>query len=117
MRIRFFRHIILLFSFLSLGLFSHAGLKIETAISASSKVVLDIAKTPAPAPHSELDLVKHEVTTTCYHLVQKKLFTPAALQIEAGGHIPVPSESLFIKNSLLLIKTYLFCIYPFHHFW
>ncbi len=113
MRIRKIDHIILLFSFISIALFSSPRAQAETIISASAKITRNQAS--QQSPHTEMELVKQEVTSACHNTIHKKLFILAAIQIEASDHDAV--ESLFIKNSLLLIKSHLLFNYPFHHFW
>lgn len=115
MRIKSIRHIILLFSFLSIGLFSSQCVQAETLISASKKVTLTQAS--PQLPDTKMEVIKQDVTSVCHNSMQKKIFVLASLSATTNNHYHIAEESFFIKRSLLLVKRYLLFNYPFHHFW
>ena len=68
-------------------------------------------------PHSELEGTHFHLTTTGHTLIQKNVvpfyLLPASVFYNPGSSL----ENFQIKKLSLLIKDYLFHIYPSHNFW
>jgi len=69
------------------------------------------------SPHTEMEGTHFHLTTTGHTLIQKKVLPfyllPAPLFNNSGNSL----ENFEIKKLSLLIKDYLFYIYPSHNFW
>ena len=68
-------------------------------------------------PHTELEGTHFNLSTTGNTLIQKTVtpFSLLAASVFYDGCISL--ENFQIRNSSLLIKDYLFHIYPTHNFW
>src|SRR4030095_6154350 len=68
-------------------------------------------------PHSELEGTHFNLLTTGHTLIQKIVVPPYLLAASAFYNKCISLENFQIRNSSLLIKDYLFYIYPTHNFW
>ena len=76
-----------------------------------------IAYQERQAPNDDLETVQHSAAVNGHATVQKN-FSSCSLLLIAAHHQPgIVVQNLVIKTSSLLIKDYLFHIYPSHNFW
>jgi hypothetical protein len=68
-------------------------------------------------PHSELEGTHFNFSTTGYTLIPKIVVPPYLLAGSVFYNSCISLENFQIRNSSLLIKDYLFHIYPTHNFW
>jgi len=68
-------------------------------------------------PHSELEGTHFNLSTTAHTQIQKIVVPPYLLASSVFYNTCISLENFQIRNSSLLIKDYLFHIYPTHNFW
>jgi len=68
-------------------------------------------------PHTELEGTHFQLSTTGHTLIQKTVVPLYLLPKSAFHNFCISVENFQIKKSSLLIKDYLFHIYPTHNFW
>lgn len=68
-------------------------------------------------PHSELEGTHFNLSTTGHTLIQKTVTPFYLLPASVFYNTYISLENFQIKKSSLLIKDYLFHIYPTHNFW
>jgi hypothetical protein len=69
------------------------------------------------SPHSELEGTHFNLSITGHTLIQKIVVAPYLLAASILYNSCISLENFQIRNSSLLIKDYLFHIYPTHNFW
>ena len=68
-------------------------------------------------PHTELEGTHFNLSITGHTFIQKIVVSPYLLAASVFYNTCISSEKFQIRNSSLLIKDYLFHIYPTHNFW
>ena len=68
-------------------------------------------------PNAELERVHPPTVPAGQTALQKNLVLPGLLPLASFYQQRIAAESSFIKASSLLVKDYLFFIYPYHNFW
>jgi hypothetical protein len=69
------------------------------------------------APHTELEGTHFHLTTIAHTLIQKNVVPFYQLPVNVFYTISVSLANFQIRKMSLLIKDYLFHIYPSHNFW
>jgi len=82
------------------------NLKTETLFQQSEK-----------SPHTELERTNFNLSATGYTFIQKNVASFYLLPASVFHSRYISLENFQIKRSSLLIKDYLFHIYPTHNFW
>ena len=72
---------------------------------------------PEEGPHSELEGTHFNLATPGYTFIQKTVASFNLLPASVFYTTCISLENFRIKRSSLLIKEYLFQIYPTHNFW
>jgi hypothetical protein len=68
-------------------------------------------------PHTELEGTHFNLSTTGYTLIQKNIVPVYLLPVSVFYNTSISLANFQIRESSLLIKDYLFHIYPTHNFW
>jgi hypothetical protein len=76
-----------------------------------------LSQQPEKSPHTELEGTHFNLSTTGYTLIQKTVVPFYLLSVSVFYNPCISLENFQIKRSSLLIKDYLFHIYPTHNFW
>ena len=69
------------------------------------------------SPHTELEGTHFNLSTTGYTLIQKNIVPVYLLPVSVFYNTSISLANFQIRESSLLIKDYLFHIYPTHNFW
>jgi len=99
-----------------------ASLGIKT-VSPIPATIVETLKTetvshqPEKGPQSELEGTHFNLSTTGNTLIQKTVVPFYLLPTSGSSNTYISLENFQIKKSSLLIKDYLFHIYPTHNFW
>lgn len=99
-----------------------ASLGIKTASFAPTTIIETLktetlSQQSGKSPHTELEGTHFNLLTTGNTLIQKTVASFYLLPATVFYGICVSLENFQIKRSSLLIKDYLFHIYPTHNFW
>jgi len=76
-----------------------------------------LSQQPEKTPHTELEGTHFNLSTTAHTLIQKIVVPAYLLAASVLSNSCISLENFQIRNSSLLIKDYLFHIYPTHNFW
>jgi len=97
-----------------------ASLGIKTVSHVPATIVLKtetFSHQSEKGPHSELEGTHFNLSTTGHTLIQKIVVPPYLLAAPVFHNTCISLENFHIKRSSLLVKDYLFHIYPTHNFW
>ena len=76
-----------------------------------------LSQQPEKSPHTELEGTHFNLSATAYTFIQKTVASFYSLPASLFSSTCISLENFKIKRSSLLIKDYLFYIYPTHNFW
>jgi len=76
-----------------------------------------LSQQPEKSPHTELEGTNFNLSATGYTFIQKNVASFYLLPASVFHSRYFSLENFQIKRSSLLIKDYLFHIYPTHNFW
>ena len=99
-----------------------ASFGIKTVSFATATIVENLktetlSQQPEKSPHTELEGTHFNLSASGYTFIQKTVASFYLLPVTVYNSACISLENFQIKRSSLLIKDYLFHIYPTHNFW
>jgi len=110
----------LLFLFLFFILVASHGIKTVSYVPVTiieTRKTETLSQQTGKGPHTELEGTHFNLSPTGHTFIQKIVVAPSLLAASVFYNTCISSEKFQIRNSSLLIKDYLFHIYPTHNFW
>ena len=109
--------VLFLFFFIHVASFGIKTVSLAPATIVETLKTETLSQQPEKSPHTELEGTHFNLSASGYTFIQKTVASFYSLHATVFSSICISLENFKIKRSSLLIKNYLFHIYPTHNFW